>query len=122
GTFGSRAGAAGSCTTASGAGTVASDDSGDGGGAGVAHAHSATDSVNTGRTAAGRRIIGARLARTPRAMDFPRMNDAQRVCTYRLRFACPCAPTDITTPSPASSDTAAVPPKLSSGIGTPTTG
>src|SRR5690606_25318520 len=79
GTFGSRAGAAGSCTTASGAGTVASDDSGDGGGAGVAHAHSATDSVNTGRTAAGRRIIGARLARTPRAMDFPRVNDAQRV-------------------------------------------
>jgi hypothetical protein len=34
------------------------------------------------------------------------------------RFAC----TAITTPNPASNDTAAVPPKLSSGIGTPTTG
>src|SRR5690606_14836028 len=56
----------------------------------------------------------------PAREGFHRMN-AGASRQYRRR-PCAWAPTAITTPIPASSDTAAVPPKLSSGIGTPTTG
>ena len=55
---------------------------------------------------------------TALATDLERVLSA---CSQPLRVSLPAC-TAITTPMPASSETAAVPPKLSSGIGTPTTG